>query len=203
MSLLSPKSPHALLWMGTLPHLAPLFCMKAVNVTHSPNAAPRLTIWGARDHCVHESKIEAYCWEISEALSMAIPKGQRQALRDGRGLCCSFCRWKEIRSSSYDGLSGACAILTLHLRAWWEECQRIKVAFHKQPKKTHFLWSLLDRSCVFSFNLTMSCWPWDTSRWPEPRILSSSWPALSLDSKIWKKHKLETSLEKNVSWTWV
>lgn len=83
------ESTKALLWMSALPRLALLFCIKAWNVTLSPNAP-----WGARDYCVHESKIEAYCWEISEALSLAIPKGQRQAWRDGKGIMLFFLRVK-------------------------------------------------------------------------------------------------------------
>ncbi len=121
----------------------------------------------------------------------------------GRGLCCSFCGWKEIRSSSYDGLSGTSAILTLHLEPDGKKCVKgLEWHFINSQKNINiFHWSL-DRSYVFSYNLTMSSWPWDTSRWPELRIFSSSWPVLSLDSKIWKKHKLETSLEQNVTGTW-
>lgn len=192
--------------MGALPRLALLLCIKAQNVTHSPNAP-----WGARDYCVHESKIEAYCWEISEALSLAIPEGQRKAQQDGKGIMLFFLRvkrntvkllWWAQRNLRYPDPA---------LRAWWEEeCWRLREHHfincqHALPKNM-FIGHWAVRYCVFLHNLTKSSWPWDTSRWPEPRIFSSSWPALSLDSKIWKKHKLwnwfwDQNIRKTWGWT--
>lgn len=76
-----------------------------------------------------------------------------------RGLCCSFCGLKEIRSSSYDGLSGTCAILTSHLEPDGKKSVDGLESSDSYPAKNkHFYWSLA-RSCVFSYNLTKSSWP--------------------------------------------
>lgn len=128
------ESPKALLWMSALPRLALLFCIKAWNVTLSPNAP-----WGARDYCVHESKIEAYCWEISEALSLAIPKGQRQAWREGDYAVLSAGEKKYGQALMMGSVEPALSWPAL--TAWWEgECRRLReshfINSQQAPKNT-------------------------------------------------------------------
>lgn len=116
-----------------------------------------------------------------------------QSLRDsnrpsgtGKRLCCSFCGVKRNTVKLLWWAQWNLRYPDPALRAWWEEEGR-RLRERRFMANKNIYWSL-DRSCVNLYNLTKSSWPLDTSRWPEPRIFSSSWPALSLDSKIWNIH---------------